>query len=704
MEIYGNYQLLKRLATGGMAQIFLARPKGAEGFNELLVVKRILPHLAENDDFVRMFLDEARIAARLNHPNIVQIYDLGSQADSYFIAMEYIHGEDVRRVWKRADGQGKTFPIELVCWVVAEACSGLDHAHKKLDLHGKPLGIVHRDVSPQNILMTFDGRVKVVDFGIAKAADQATVTKSGVLKGKYSYMSPEQAAGRKLDARSDIFALGVVLYELLTGTRLFKRNNEIQTLNAVTACKVQPPSEVNSRLPRDLDALVLKALSKNPEERYQDAQAMHDALKAWLETRPRRASSAELAAFMREVYAERLAREAQEGRRFVGEIDVKEEAPPPLPAPRSGRVLGKRKWAGAPHARSGGADPQEKERTVPLPADGGAARALQGILSRVSDVQSQSQGAPTVVGDPSERFERPSGLHPEPENSWQTSPLAQSRVKQAPAWRMPMVTLVVLAMAAGVMWLYRHPEAWRPLTTRFQKKAEAVVTVQTDPAGATVVFAGKPVDGVTPVRLPSTPHGKYPLVLSRTGYLSKSLEVEIPEAGQVVLPPVTLAPEPSQPAVVTFTLRSEPTGAEVEVNGQVRGKTPLALEVPPRTNVKVRLSAPGFEDLERELQLTDEPFQGEVLTLDKREERPVVVTKTPEPVSEPKPPVGTVRFAVTPWAIVSCGRFNFGSTPFPDKQLPPGTYDCVFRNPEFGAKSERIEVRANETRKVTVRF
>jgi eukaryotic-like serine/threonine-protein kinase len=195
VENYGSYQLIKRLAAGGMAQIYLARQKGPEGFEKLLVVKRILPHLAENEEFVRMFLDEARIAARLNHPNIVQIYNLGAQGDSYFIAMEYIHGEDVRRVWKRADRLGMPMPSPLVCRVIIDACSGLDYAHKRVDQTGRPLGIVHRDVSPQNILATFEGGVKVVDFGIAKAADQATVTRSGVLKGKYSYMSPEQASG-----------------------------------------------------------------------------------------------------------------------------------------------------------------------------------------------------------------------------------------------------------------------------------------------------------------------------------------------------------------------------------------------------------------------------------------------------------------------------------------------------------------------------
>ena len=249
LETYGRYQLLKKLATGGMAQIYLARQLGPEGFEKLLVVKRILPHLAENEEFITMFLDEARIAARLNHPNVVQIFDLGAQDDSFFIAMEFIHGEDVRRVWKHADKVGKPIPLPLICRIIIEACAGLDYAHKKLDASGRPLNIVHRDISPQNILVAFEGGVKIVDFGIAKAADQATVTKSGVLKGKYSYMSPEQAAGQPIDCRTDIFALGVVLYELLTGTRLFKRAHrhpDAQRGDRVQAGAARPRSTIAS--------------------------------------------------------------------------------------------------------------------------------------------------------------------------------------------------------------------------------------------------------------------------------------------------------------------------------------------------------------------------------------------------------------------------------------------------------------------------
>ncbi|RKH38932.1 protein kinase domain-containing protein [Corallococcus sicarius] len=320
IETYGSYQLLKRLATGGMAQIYLARRPGSDAPDKLLVLKRILPHLSENDEFVRMFLDEARIAARLAHPNVVQIYDLGAEGDTFFIAMEYIHGVDARRLWKRSETAGRPLPVPLVCRILLEASAGLDYAHRKTDAAGRPLGIVHRDVSPQNILVTFEGGVKVVDFGIAKAADQATVTRSGVLKGKYSYMSPEQAAGQRVDCRSDVFALGVVLHELLTGGRLFKRPSDMLTLGAVAECNVPAPSQVAPRVPADLDAIVLKALAKEPDARFQHAQDLQRALEGWLAAQAQPSGTADLAAFMKDLYADRLSEEARSG-----EVQVTDE-------------------------------------------------------------------------------------------------------------------------------------------------------------------------------------------------------------------------------------------------------------------------------------------------------------------------------------------------------------------------------------------
>ncbi|MFW6369055.1 MAG: serine/threonine-protein kinase [Myxococcota bacterium] len=271
---FGRYELLRRIAAGGMGEVYLATQAGLEGFEKLLVVKVLLPHLVENEEFITMFLDEARIAARLNHANVAQIFDLGEVEGAYYIAMEYIHGEDVKRIWRKADEESKPVPLPLAVRIAADAAAGLDYAHKATDGNNQPLGIVHRDVSPQNILVTFDGGVKIIDFGIARAANRNVHTATGTLKGKYPYMSPEQATSKNLDHRSDIFALGVVLYEMATNLRLFARDSEIQIIQAVAECDIPRPSESNPAIDEQLEAVILKALSKNPERRQRHITGM----------------------------------------------------------------------------------------------------------------------------------------------------------------------------------------------------------------------------------------------------------------------------------------------------------------------------------------------------------------------------------------------------------------------------------------------
>jgi uncharacterized protein (TIGR02265 family) len=307
LETFGRYQLIRKIATGGMGQIFLARQLGPASFEKLLVLKRILPHLAEEEEFIDMFFDEARIAAALNHPNIVQIYELGDVKGTPFIAMEYVQGDPIRAVAERAAASSKTgMPMALKLRVIADAAAGLDFAHRAKSSAGKPLGLIHRDVSPHNILVGVNGAVKLVDFGVAKAAGKISQTNTGAIKGKYAYMSPEQARGEELDPRSDIFALGIVLHELLTGQRLFRKDTETGTLRAVVQARVPAPSNVSKTLPKSLDPVVLKALAKKPEERYQTAGELQLALEDFLLEQHLPATSAHLASFMRDLYPEAL--------------------------------------------------------------------------------------------------------------------------------------------------------------------------------------------------------------------------------------------------------------------------------------------------------------------------------------------------------------------------------------------------------------
>ncbi|MCC6336794.1 MAG: serine/threonine protein kinase [Myxococcales bacterium] len=306
---FGRYQLLRKIASGGMGQVLLGK-KGQGDFEKLVVIKRILPHLVEDEEFFTMFKDEAKITMRLDHPNIARINEFGVEGGVHYIEMEYVAGEDLRRIEKRAAAANKGIPIGIVLRVMADAAAGLDFAHKAKDAKGQPLNLVHRDVSPQNVLVGFDGSVKLIDFGVAKAAGRAQHTATGILKGKFPYMSPEQARGDDLDPRSDVFALGIILWEQLTGRRLFKGENDLATQKLVLACQVPEPSSVEPSVPRGLDPIVLKALAKDREERYPDALSLRMALEDFGLSNAIPSSSAHLSAFMQELYAERIARES----------------------------------------------------------------------------------------------------------------------------------------------------------------------------------------------------------------------------------------------------------------------------------------------------------------------------------------------------------------------------------------------------------
>jgi serine/threonine protein kinase len=278
---FGKYTLFERIGRGGMADVFKARVQGPGGFERIFVIKRILPHLSDDPTFIKMFMEEAKLAARLNHPNIVQVFELDSVDGEYFMSMEYVRGRDLaetmRTLWARV---GPPRP-ELVAYVGREMCRALAYAHDFTADDGTRLGMIHRDISPSNVMLSVEGAVKLLDFGIAKALTgdtEETNTKSGTLKGKFAYMAPEQTMSNDVDQRIDIFATGIVLHEILTGRRLFKGENDLQTIEKVRQCNVLPPSLHNPLCPAELDEIVLRALAKNSEDRYQNGSEMAEAL------------------------------------------------------------------------------------------------------------------------------------------------------------------------------------------------------------------------------------------------------------------------------------------------------------------------------------------------------------------------------------------------------------------------------------------
>src|SRR3954447_8521307 len=300
---FGKYFLLERINVGGMAEVFKAKTFGVEGFERLVAVKRILPNIAEDEEFIAMFIDEAKIAVQLQHANVAQIFDLGKVEDAFFIALEYVHGKDLRAIFDRMRNRGEPLPVALACYIMMQVCEGLDYAHNKRDAQGRQLFLIHRDISPQNVLIGYEGEVKLIDFGIAKAVGKASKTQAGILKGKFGYMSPEQVRGLPIDRRSDIFAIGIVLYELLTGERLFIGESDFSTLEKVRNVEIQPPSNYNKKIPQELERVVLKALARDPDDRYANAIDLHDDLQSFLYSVGEFFSRKDLAAWMKKTFA-----------------------------------------------------------------------------------------------------------------------------------------------------------------------------------------------------------------------------------------------------------------------------------------------------------------------------------------------------------------------------------------------------------------
>ncbi len=517
---FGKYELLRKIASGGMGQVFLARERSS--VERLVVLKLILPHLAEDEEFLSMFLEEARLVARLQHPNLVTILDLSEVEGRHCLAMEYVQGDDVRRLDKQARLKGRLLPPGLVLRIISEAAAGLDYAHKARDAQGIPLKLVHRDVSPQNILVGFDGAVKIIDFGVAKAAGSGHQTATGVLKGKYPYMSPEQASGHHVDGRSDQFALGVVMWELLTGKRLFKSESDLMTLRLVKECLVPPPSQLNPKLPPGIDEVVLRALSHSPDKRYPDCGAFRLALENYILQLRLAASTAHLSAYLRELYAERIAAEADPSKLDMlaedTDLDSKDRSNPtrskslppgkaatpsrpslPSVVPRTRSRQSVEAVVGpAPASKNDGTRGTESLKppafrrfpVLPVAVASAAALVLAGaaiVLLRQKAEQPPPPAPPSVA------------VNPPP------TPPAQARPAEDPP-----------------------PAPPEPLNNGEPRKVELVLSSQ--PAGATVQLDGQPL-GVTPVKLSLAPGAApVPVTLSLEGYASATRQVSAENA------------------------------------------------------------------------------------------------------------------------------------------------------------------------------
>src|SRR5262249_20765211 len=300
----GKYEIVTPLATGGMARIYVARTTGIGSFERHVVLKLITPERANDTTAVQMFLDEARLAAARNHQNVAQVFEVGQDAGIHYLAMEYVHGQDLRALLAKAGGQGTRVPLDLALTVVAGAAAGLHHAHERRDGNGVPLGIVHRDVSPSNIMIGYDGAVKLLDFGIAKATSRSVETQSGIIKGKFAYMAPEQCRGRDVDRRSDVFSLGIILYEISTQHRCFRADSDFDTMHRIVTGDIVRPTRLVQGYPQALEAIVMKALAVDANQRYQTAGLLLEAVESFAMAARMSLSTMGLGRFMRDMFGE----------------------------------------------------------------------------------------------------------------------------------------------------------------------------------------------------------------------------------------------------------------------------------------------------------------------------------------------------------------------------------------------------------------
>jgi len=550
---FGKYFLTDKLAVGGMAEIYKAKTYGVDGFEKVLCIKRILPHAAADKDFVTMLIDEAKLSVLLSHANIVQVYDLGKVGDDYFIAMEFIHGVNLRDIMYACRETQRAIPPEIACFIASEICKGLDYAHRKTDADNQPLNIVHRDISPQNILLSYEGEVKIVDFGIAKAAMNISHTMAGILKGKIAYMSPEQAMGKAIDTRTDIFATGILLYEMLTGQKLFTGESQFEVLKKIRTSNITTDT-LPDTIPEKLREIMAKALAANVEDRYQTAGDLQIDLTRYLYSSYADFSPRKIAELVQDLFKEEIAQEQEAKAREV-----------------------------AHEAQTTSMNVEEGARQVEI---------VQGTKEPGETEDTAASGTAATQQVPETTRPMAAATPPPPS----TPPPAKKKKK----WLWAIAALVILGAGIGAATsLFPQLKFWgKPAAVPTSDVTTA--TINSDPQGANVLVEGRRTGLRTPAVIPSLEVGKsYRIRLEKEQYIPVDQMLTISSALPLTVT-IPLAKEAG-----SLKVSSNPIGAKIYLNGEDTNKvTPATLtKIPLGVDLRVTLMKEGFEDAEKVLKL-----------------------------------------------------------------------------------------------------
>lgn len=640
LKKFDRYFLLDCIAQGGMAEIFRARPAEAGAAGRLLVVKRILAGFGKNKDFVQMFKSEIQVLMRFNHPNITQLYEYGEFSNQPYIAMEFVDGKNLRQILQRHAERKQAFPVEAACMIIEEAASGLHYAHTLKDkLSGAPLSIVHRDISPQNLLVSYDGNVKVIDFGIAKATTNSEATRVGVIKGKPSYLSPEQIAGEVLDGRSDVFSLGTVLWEALTGKKLFSAaqgENEFAVLRLIESCDsvVKPPSKLNTAVPPELDQIVMKALTKDRDRRYQSAEEMGRALHRFLFTKYPDYSSSELSKHVKILFSEDIV----EDRKLLQKLNAKVEA-----------LLGS---DGTPSSL-GLHSPEEETDTLVnknKPAATSTVPASEGLNGIA--MPPRKEGGVVMLDISKGAMPRPTNA---PGKSAAANAHAMRNVQRVEIERRETKS-VIIDDGNGMSSLVR----WASLGA----------------AAAAVYFIGFPM---------------------YQEWRNQTLKPPAPQnPSTALLPPAPGNPKPQvAKGKILLKFRSEFTlqGTRISVNGQPVSSESHAIEVALDAPLEISVESPSYKPFNRTTSLSAKDYNGLRETEMELPLEPVAygyltITTTPSAQVTIRPVDPRTR---TP---ASEGRAWVMNTPIEGRKFPAGLYEMTFENKVLGmSKRVVVEVR-----------